>query len=277
MRIILGLDAPDAGTTKIDGQAYADLTAPVRKVGSLLEATAIQGGRSAYNHLRWIAQAAGIGKRRVDEVIDVVGLRDVAGRRVETFSMGMSQRLGIATALLGDPEILLFDEPVNGLDPEGIVWVRTLMKRLAAEGRTVFVSSHLMSEMQDTAEHVIVIGRGKLIADMSMREFIQHSSGNHVRVVSPRAAELAALLGQRGAVVSDGAGGGLVVREMEAPEIGELAAEHSIPLHELSNQSASLEAAFIELTRDAVEYHAGGEEAAPSPAAVASGDDGRAN
>jgi ABC-2 type transport system ATP-binding protein len=268
MRIILGVDAPNAGSARIDGQAYASLPLPARKAGSVLEAKAVQAGRSAYNHLRWIAQAGGIDKRRVDEVLDLVGLESVAGKRAETFSLGMSQRLGIATALLGDPEILLFDEPVNGLDPEGIVWVRTLMKRLAAEGRTVFVSSHLMSEMQDTADHVIVIGRGKLIADMSMREFLQHSSSNHVRVVSPQAAELAALLAERGVVASEVADGGLVVAGMEAAQIGELAAKHAIVLHELSNQRASLEAAFIELTHDAVEYHAGGDEAA-SPSAAA--------
>jgi ABC-2 type transport system ATP-binding protein len=257
MRLILGLDRPTAGSVTVDGVAYGKLVAPLQKVGSLLEAGAIQGGRSAYNHLLSLAQAAGLPKKRVHEVIDLVGLTDVAGRNLKGFSLGMSQRLGIAAALLGDPPILLFDEPVNGLDPEGIIWVRTLMRRLASEGRTIFVSSHLMSEMEDTADHVLVIGRGKLIADMGMQEFIQRSSNTHVRVVAPRADELAALLRQNGAVVSD-VDGALVVSEMEAPQIGDIAAANNLALHELSPQRATLEDAFIELTRGEVEYHAGG-------------------
>jgi ABC-2 type transport system ATP-binding protein len=179
----------------------------------------------------------------------------VAKKKVDSFSLGMSQRLGIATALLGDPQTLLFDEPVNGLDPEGIIWIRNLMKRLASEGRTILVSSHLMSEMEDTAEHVLVIGRGKLIADMGIKQFIQSSSTNHVRVVSPQASQLAGLLRTRGATVVD-SNGDLLVTAMESPEIGEIAAAQGIVLHELSPQRASLEAAFIELTRDSVEYHA---------------------
>jgi ABC-2 type transport system ATP-binding protein len=256
MRVILGLDAPTAGSVTINGKSYRDLPAPAQEVGALLEAKAIQGGRSAYNHLLWVALAASIPKRRVHEVIDLVGLSDVAGKRVDSFSLGMSQRLGIATALMGNPATFLFDEPVNGLDPEGIIWVRTLMKKLAAEGKTIFVSSHLMSEMEDTADHVVVIGRGRLIADMDIREFIRHSSTNHVRVVSPRAPELAAAIRSAGGVVVDVEDGGLEVTGMEAAPIGDLAAARGIPLHELSPRRASLEAAFMELTHDAVEYHA---------------------
>ncbi|MGD9891417.1 MAG: ABC transporter ATP-binding protein [Dehalococcoidia bacterium] len=258
MRMILGLDRPSGGDVTVNGRPYQDAPAPMREVGALLDAKAVQGGRSAEQHLRWLAQAGGIPRGRVGEVLDIVGLTDVAGKRVGGFSLGMYQRLGIAAALLGDPETLLFDEPVNGLDPEGILWIRNLMKRLAREGRTIFVSSHLMSEMEETAEHVLVIGRGRLIADMSMREFIQKSSGGHVRVVSPQMATLVPLLTGAGASVSDGANGALVVTELDAARIGDIAAEHGIALHELSPQSASLEAAFMELTRDSVDYHAGG-------------------
>ncbi len=269
LRMMLGLDTPTAGSVTIDNKNYRDIAAPMQEVGSLLDAKAIQGGRSAYNHLLWVAQAAGIPKSRVGEVLDTVGLVDVARRKVDSFSLGMSQRLGIATALLGSPKTLLFDEPVNGLDPEGIIWIRNLMKRLASEGRTILVSSHLMSEMEDTAEHVLVIGRGKLIADMSIREFIQMSSRNHVRVVSPAAAVLADHLRSGGAAVVTEEDGGLVVTQMEAPQVGEIAAANSIVLHELSPQRASLESAFIELTRDSVEYHAGGDQ--PTPAAAGTG------
>jgi ABC-2 type transport system ATP-binding protein len=260
MRLILGLDAPDSGRATIDGKPYNELDSPIQTVGALLEAKGISGGRSAYNHLLWIAQAGGLPKRRVDEVVDAVGLGNVAGRRVETFSLGMSQRLGIATALLGDPSILMLDEPVNGLDPEGIVWIRTLLKRLASEGRTIFVSSHLMSEMEDTADHVLVIGKGKLLADMGMQAFIDQSDSNRVRVVSPSGLELAGYLKAAGATVTDDEEGGMSVAGMEAPEIGELAAKHSIVLHELSPQRARLEAAFMEMTRGSVQYHAGSEE-----------------
>ena len=270
MRLILGLDAPTKGRATVNGRPYEDLAAPIEEVGALLEAKAVQPGRSAYNHLLWIATAAGISKARVKQVIDLVGLADVAGRRVETFSLGMSQRLGIATALMGDPRILLFDEPVNGLDPEGIVWVRNLLKRLASEGRTVFVSSHLMSEMEDTADHVLVIGRGRLIADMGIREFIHSSSSNHVRVLSPRAPELAKLLETQGAQIAPTAeGDALIVTAMEAAQIGDIAAAHSIALHELSPQQASLEAAFMELTQDSVQYHAA------EPVAAGADADGR--
>lgn len=268
MRLILGLDAPTAGSVTVDGRSYRHIPAPMQEIGSLLDAKSIQGGRSAYNHLLWVSQAAGLPRRRIDEVLDLVGLTDVARRKADGFSLGMFQRLGIATALLGDPKTLLFDEPVNGLDPEGIIWIRNLMKRLASEGRTILVSSHLMSEMEDTAEHVVVIGRGKLIADMPISEFIHMSSGNHVRVVSPMAQELQGLLASKGASVQADGDDALTVTKMEAPAIGEIAAANRIVLHELSPQRASLEEAFIELTRDSVEYHAGGAERTPVGAAA---------
>ena len=267
MRIMLGLDAPTSGHVTIDGRSYRDIPAPMQEIGSLLDAKAIQGGRSAHNHLLWVAQAAGLPGSRVGEVLDAVGLSDVAKRKVDGFSLGMSQRLGIATALLGNPRTLLFDEPVNGLDPEGIIWIRNLMKRLASEGRTVLVSSHLMSEMEDTAEHVVVIGRGRLIADTSIREFITTSSGNHVRVISPSAPALRAALEAQGATVEPDGETTLIVANMEPAQVGEIAAANHFVLHELSPQRASLEEAFIELTRDSVEYHSGGAEVAPATAA----------
>jgi ABC-2 type transport system ATP-binding protein len=276
MRMILGLDRPSGGSVTVNGRSYQDSPAPMREVGALLDAKAVQGGRSAKQHLRWLAQAGGVPTSRVEEVLDIVGLTEVAGKRVGGFSLGMYQRLGIAAALLGDPETLLFDEPVNGLDPEGILWIRNLMKRLAREGRTIFVSSHLMSEMEETAEHVLVIGRGRLIADMSMREFIQKSSGGHVRVISPQPARLVPLLTGAGASVSDGANGALVVTDLDAARIGDIAAEHRIALHELSPQTASLEAAFMELTRDSVDYHAGGTDTSSDerfPALIGGGSD----
>lgn len=254
MRMILGLDNPTTGTATVNGRPYRGLPAPAQEVGALLDAKAIHGGRSAYNHLRWMAQAGGIPRRRVDEVIDLVGLHDVAGKKVGGFSLGMSQRLGIAGALLGDPPVLLFDEPVNGLDPEGIVWVRGLMRRLAAEGRTILVSSHLMSEMQETADHVIVIGRGRLIADTSIGEFTSGSSQHVVRVVSPQAAQLVQLLSTQGARVSNDRDGALLVAELDAARIGDIAADNGIRLHELTPRRATLEAAFMEMTRDSQEY-----------------------
>ena len=257
MRMILGLDAPTSGSVTVNGKRYREIPAPMHEVGALLDAKAIQGNRSARNHLRWVAQAGGVPKARVDEVLKLVGLSEVANRKVGGFSLGMSQRLGIATALLGDPDTLLFDEPVNGLDPEGIIWVRNLFKRLAADGRTILVSSHLMSEMEETADHVIVIGRGRLIADMDIREFTARSTTSHVRVVSPRADELVPLLTAQGANVSNGEANALLVTGIEAPAVGELAAANGIALHELTPHRASLEAAFMELTRDSVEYQAG--------------------
>ncbi len=262
MRAILGLDRPTSGQALIDGKSYQDLPAPIHVVGSLLDAKAVNGARSARQHLRWIAKAGGVPTRRVDEVLDLVGLTSVAGRKIGGFSLGMSQRLGIATALLGDPGILLFDEPVNGLDPEGILWVRTLMRKLASEGRTILVSSHLMSEMQETADHVVVIGRGKLIADSSMSDFMLRSAGGTVRVVSPQAAELANLLERAGATITTQADGTLIVSGMNAAGVGDLAAENNIRLHELAPQRASLETAFMELTRESVDYRSGTEDAA---------------
>lgn len=254
MRMILGLDQPTSGSVTVNGRSYHDLPAPMQEVGALLDAKAVQGGRTARQHLRWMVKAGGLPATRIDEVLDMVGLTDVADRSVGGFSLGMSQRLGLATALLGNPRILLFDEPVNGLDPEGIRWIRSLLQRLASEGRTIFLSSHLMSEMEETADHIIVIGRGRLIADTSIAEFTQRSASSHVRVVSPQGVELVPLLRQAGAtVVTDG--DALIVTGMESPQIGYLAAEHRIEIHELSLRRASLEAAFMELTQDAVEYH----------------------
>ena len=253
MRMILGLDRPTSGTVTVNGRSYNDLPAPMQEVGALLDAKAIQGGRTARQHLRWMVKAGGLPSKRVDEVLDMVGLTDAADRSVGGFSLGMSQRLGLATALLGDPRILFFDEPVNGLDPEGIRWIRSLLQRLASEGRTIFLSSHLMSEMEETADHIVVIGRGRLIADASLAEFTQRSASSHVRVVSPQAAALAPLLRVAGATVASEADA-LTVTDMEASQIGFLAAEHHIEIHELSLRRASLEAAFMELTQDSVEY-----------------------
>ncbi|MEU8346475.1 ABC-2 type transport system ATP-binding protein [Actinomadura meyerae] len=261
MRLLLGLDRPDRGDARIHGRHYRDLHAPLRVVGALLEARAVHTGRSAYNHLLCLAQTQGIGRRRVDEVIDLVGLAGPARKRAGGFSLGMGQRLGIAAALLGDPSVLILDEPVNGLDPEGIVWIRTLMQRLAAEGRTVFVSSHLMNEMAVTAEHLIVIGRGRLIADCSTEEFIERSTHKAVVVRSPDAERLAAVVSAEGGKAEPGGEGLLTVTHMEAPRVGELAAAEGIVLHELTPTRGSLEAAFMELTRDSVEYGAG--EGAP--------------
>jgi ABC-2 type transport system ATP-binding protein len=256
MRCILGLDYPDAGTVTVDGRNYHDLSYPMREVGALLDAKAVHGGRSAYNHLLCLAQTNNLPKSRVGEVLEMVGLSEVAKKRSKGFSLGMSQRLGIAATMLGDPKMLMFDEPVNGLDPEGILWIRNLMKALAAEGRTVFVSSHLMSEMESTADHLIVIGRGKLIADCSMSEFIARSSGAAVRVRTPMADELIKALNAEGATTAtdDGA---IEVRGMTAEAVGDIAFEQSIRLHELAVVHASLEEAFMELTASSVEYHAG--------------------
>jgi ABC-2 type transport system ATP-binding protein len=256
MRMILGLDHPTAGSVRIDGRRYRDLDAPVRAVGALLDARAVHGKRSARQHLRWLADAGGLPRGRVEEVLDQVGLAEVADRRVGGFSLGMSQRLGIAGALLGDPAILLFDEPMNGLDPEGIRWIRTLLQRFAAEGRTIVVSSHLMHEMEETAQHVLVIGRGRLIADTSIAEFTQRAAGSHVRVMSPDGAQLADLLERAGGQVhaADGDGDVLAVSGLPAARIGDLAAEHGLRVHELTPRRASLETAFMELTHDSIEY-----------------------
>ena len=254
LRLILGLDRPTAGTVTVNGRRYRDLDAPLREVGALLDARAVHGKRSARNHLRWLAQAGRLPTTRANEVLDLVGLTDVAGRRIGGFSLGMSQRLGIAAALLGDPGTLLLDEPVNGLDPEGIRWIRTLLQRLAAEGRTVVVSSHLMHEMEATADHVLVIGRGRLIADTSTEDFTRRGAGSHVHVVSPDAEALRVMLERAGGQVADGEGGALSVAGLEPARIGDLAAEHGLRLHELTPRRASLEAAFMELTQDSVAY-----------------------
>jgi ABC-2 type transport system ATP-binding protein len=256
MRCILGLDYPDKGTVTVDGKNYQDLAYPMREVGALLEAKAVHGSRSAYNHLLCLAQTNSLPRRRVDEVLELVGLTEVARKRSKGFSLGMSQRLGIAATMLGDPKVLMFDEPVNGLDPEGILWIRNLMKALAAEGRTVFVSSHLMSEMENTADHLIVIGRGKLIADCTMAEFIARSSGAAVRVRTPSPADLTRAVTAKGATVATDADGTLEVRGIGIEEIGDLAFTEGIRLHELATVRASLEEAFMELTASSVEYRA---------------------
>ncbi len=256
MRLILGLDYPNTGSVSIAGQHYAHLANPMREVGALIDAKAVHGGRSAYNHLLCLAQTNNLPKRRVGEVLELVGLTDVARKRTKGFSLGMSQRLGIAGALLGDPAVLMFDEPVNGLDPEGILWIRNLMKALAAEGRTVFVSSHLMSEMEHTAENLIVIGRGSLLADCTMEEFIARSSGQTVRVSTPQPDLLVEAITETQGTATADADGALTVRGLTAAQVGDIAFEHGVRLHELTVVRASLEAAFMELTADSVEYRA---------------------
>jgi ABC-2 type transport system ATP-binding protein len=256
MRMILGLDHPTSGTATIDGRSYRELTNPLRQVGALLDAKQVQPNRSVRAHLRWIAATNGLPVRRLDEVLEMVGLTAVIGRKAGTLSLGMSQRLGIAAALLGDPPVLLFDEPVNGLDPEGIRWVRTLMRTLAAEGRTVFVSSHLLAEMANTADRLVVIGRGKLIASTTVSEFVSRS-GNTIRVRSPQLDLLRQVLSDADlAVDADPGGSALVVRGVATEVVGDLAARNAITLHELSAQQASLEEAYMDLTDDAVQYRA---------------------
>ena len=256
MRMILGLDAPTSGSVTVNGRSYAEHPAPLGEVGALLEARAIHTGRSAANHLRVMAATSGIGKARVEEVIDQVGLRDVAERRAGAFSLGMGQRLGIASALLGDPATLMLDEPVNGLDPDGIRWVRTFLKQLAAEGRTVFLSSHLMSEMALTADHLIIIGRGRLLRDVSMQAFLAEAGDGRVIVISPQAGVLReALLGPDVTVTSEEPGR-LEVRGLTAEQIGARAALEQLTLHQLTPVVPSLENAYMELTADAVQYRA---------------------
>ncbi|MDL4771073.1 ABC transporter ATP-binding protein [Actinomadura xylanilytica] len=257
MRMILGLDRPTAGDVTVNGRHYREFAAPLHEVGALLDAKAVHGGRSAYNHLLCLAQSNGIPRRRVDEVIALVGLQTVAKKPSRGFSLGMGQRLGIAGALLGDPGILMFDEPVNGLDPEGILWIRTLMRRLASEGRTVFVSSHLMSEMAVTADHLVVIGRGRILADTGMRDFIDANATSHVRVRSPQLGELEPLLAARGWRVESDPDLSLRVYGAGSAQVGDIAADHAIRLHELGIVQPSLEEAFMQLTEDTVEYHAG--------------------
>ncbi len=275
MRMMLGLDRPTAGDVRIDGKHYDQLKDPLTYIGALLDAKAMHGGRSAYHHLLCLAQSNGIPNKRVHEVLDTVGLTAVARKKAKGFSLGMGQRLGIAGALLGDPRILMFDEPVNGLDPEGIHWIRNLMKSLAAQGRTVFVSSHLMSEMALTADHLVVIGQGRLLADTSMADFIAQNSRSYVRIRTPQRERLLDVLHEVGVTVVESGNGSLEVDGSKAEYIGELAAQHHIVLHELSPQQASLEEAFMQLTAESVEYHAHSD--APAVAQQAWGDGWKGN
>ena len=265
MRMIVGLDRPTDGHVSVDGTAYRKSQAPLHQVGALLEARSVHTGRSAYHHLLAMAQTNGIPRSRVDAVIALVGLEGVSRRRAGAFSLGMGQRLGIAAALLGDPATLILDEPVNGLDPEGVLWIRNLLKSLAAEGRPVLVSSHLMSEMAVTAEHLVVIGRGRLIADTTVEELVARASGAAVRVRSPQATELRDLLVRKGATVTSIEPQLLEVVDLSREAVGELAAKNSLTLHELSSHTPTLEEAFMELTHDSVDFHA----SAPSPVLVA--------
>ena len=254
MRMIMGLDTPSSGTASVNGQAYAQLRWPLREVGALLDAKAFHPGRSAYDHLWGLALTNGIPRARIDEVLNMVGLTEVAHQRAGKYSLGMGQRLGIAAALLGDPGVLLFDEPINGLDPEGIRWARYLLRDLAAEGRTVLVSSHLISEMSLTAERLVIIGRGTLIAEMSVSEFTSQSAPDTVRVVTPMTESFVNALQEAGAESRVEPGGSIVATGLTATEIGTLAADRVLTLYELTPLQGSLEDAFMELTHDAVEF-----------------------
>jgi ABC-2 type transport system ATP-binding protein len=254
MRIILGLDSPDEGEALIGGRAYRSLRTPLMQVGALLDASAIHPGRKGRDHLLWLAHSNGIPKRRVDELLDRVGLASAARRRAGGYSLGMQQRLGIAAALLGDPPVLMFDEPVNGLDPEGVVWIRGLMRSLAAEGRVVFVSSHLMSELQDTADHLIVIGRGRLLADTSVGHLLAAASKDRVDVRTSRRTDAMTLLANAGATVAAIDGETLTVGGMHGERVAGLLTEAGLPFSELRSHRASLEEAYMEVTRDAVEF-----------------------
>jgi ABC-2 type transport system ATP-binding protein len=271
MRLILGLDRPSRGSAWIGGVRYHDLREPLKHVGALLEARAVHTGRSAYHHLLALAQTQGLGRARVGQVLELVGLSEVARKRAGGFSLGMGQRLGIAAALLGDPEVLILDEPVNGLDPEGVLWIRNLMKSLAAEGRTVFVSSHLMNEMAVTADQLIVIGRGRLIAHGPIADIVKVGAQGSVLVRTPRPEDLAATLKQEGAAVEGEGDNTLRVRGADAARVGELAHRAGIMLHELTPQRASLEEAFMELTKDTVEYQAGQPDGAPTTTSAGDG------
>jgi ABC-2 type transport system ATP-binding protein len=265
MRVILGLDAPTSGSVTVNGRRYAEYHHPLFEVGALLEAKAFHGGRSAYNHLLCLALSNGIGRARVEKVLDLVGLRSVARRRAGGFSLGMAQRLGIAAALLGDPPVLMFDEPVNGLDPEGVFWIRNLLKSLAAEGRTVFLSSHLMSEMAITADRLIIIGRGRLIAQMSIQDFLSGGSDNFVRVRSPQSDALATLLEARGAAVIRQANDTLRVAGATSDDVGQLARANGMTLLELSAHQTSLEQRYMELTSDSVDFRTAKGALVPTP------------
>jgi ABC-2 type transport system ATP-binding protein len=268
MRMILGLDRPDAGSALVNGCTYNELSWPLREVGALLDAKAFHPGRSARNHLRWLAQSNDIPPARVDTVLDIVGLTAVADRRAGKFSLGMGQRLGIASALLGDPGVLLFDEPVNGLDPEGIRWVRHLLRDLASEGRTVLVSSHLINEMALTAERLVVIGRGTLIADTSVDEFVSRHQGDAVRIVTPTPQRFVAALSRAGGRPSVEDGGVIVASGLTAADIGELAADQELTVHELTPLRASLEDVFMDLTSASVEYRSHTNDQVPAPEAL---------
>ncbi|MFJ9742853.1 ABC transporter ATP-binding protein [Streptomyces sp. NPDC101166] len=257
LRMILGLHRPTSGTVTVDGRPYADRPRGMRDVGALLDAHHVHGGRTARAHLASLAVSNRLPRRRVDEVLEEVGLADAGNRRIGGYSLGMKQRLGIATALIGNPPVLLFDEPLNGLDPEGVKWVRGLFQRLAAEGRTVFVSSHLMSEMENTADRLVVVGRGKLIAEESLKEFAGRGTQRSVTLRTPEAGTLSSVLVDAGAVVEPQADDVLTVRGLSAERIGDLAFKHMAPVYELTDNTASLESAFMELTADSVEYAAG--------------------
>lgn len=254
MRMILGLDRPTSGDVRIDGTHYAGLRDPLTYIGALLDAKAVHGGRSAFNHLLCLAESNGIPRARVHEVLDTVGLTTVARKKAKGFSLGMGQRLGIAAALLGDPAIVMLDEPVNGLDPEGVLWVRTLLRRLADEGRAVMLSSHLMSETALIADHLVIIGRGRMLADTTVDEFVRDAGGGGVKVATTEPLKLRSLLAGPDVTISSSAAEELIVAGRDAREIGVIAARHGVPLYELTPQAVSLEEAFMQLTADAVEY-----------------------
>ncbi|WP_328352685.1 ATP-binding cassette domain-containing protein [Streptomyces sp. NBC_00445] len=255
MRMIIGLDFPTGGSVTVNGRTYAKHAAPLHEIGSLLEAKSVHPGRTAFNHLMALAYTHGIARSRVDEVIELAGLTSVAGKRVGAFSLGMGQRLGIAAALLGDPAIVMLDEPVNGLDPEGVLWVRNLLRRLADEGRAVMLSSHLMSETAMIADHLVIIGRGRLLADTTVDDFTRQAGGGGVKVATAEAQKLRSLLAGPDVTITSSSAEELVVSGRDAREIGAIAAQHGVALYELTPQSVSLETAFMELTSDAVEYH----------------------
>ena len=256
MRVILGLDAPDAGHALIGGRRYRGLRRPLTQVGALLDAAALQPSRTARNHLLWLAHSQGLGARRVDEVIEQAGLGKAARRKAGGYSLGMRQRLGIAAALLGDPPVLILDEPFNGMDPEGIVWMRGFLSALAAQGRAVLVSSHLMSELQETADHLVIVGRGKVIADTSVADLIASASGDRVTVRTSAHRDAMTVLSDAGATVAEAGGGILTVCGLPSEQIAALLGQRQVPFSEISAHRATLEAAYLELTRDAVEYSA---------------------
>jgi ABC-2 type transport system ATP-binding protein len=255
MRMIIGLDSPTAGSVTVNGRPYARHAAPLHEIGALLEAKSVHPGRTAVSHLMALAHTHGISRRRVDEVIELAGLGSVADKRVGAYSLGMGQRLGIAAALLGDPAVVMLDEPVNGLDPEGVLWVRNLLSGLADEGRAVMLSSHLMSETALIADHLVIIGRGRLLADTTVDDFVRRAGGGGVKVATGEAVRLRSLLAGPDVTISSSSAEELLVSGRDAREIGAIAAQHGVPLYELTPQSVSLEEAFMELTSDAVEYH----------------------